>query len=85
LVLKDLEGDVTEQAVLNWLDDEGDVFGYTGDTASKISEQDRGEYNRQSKVTEGAVTPDRGMDLEMKIDQATSPEELTRILFSSQS
>jgi hypothetical protein len=85
LVLKDLEGDVTEQAVLNWLDDEGDVFGYTAETASRISDQDRGELNRQGRVTEGATTPDRGMDLEMKIDQAQSAEELSRILFSSQS
>lgn len=83
--IKDLEGDITEQAVMNWLEDEGDVFGYTGDTASKISEQDRGELSRQAQVTEGALTPDRALDLEMKIDQATSPEELSRILFSSNS
>ena len=85
LVLKDLEGDVTEQAVLNWLDDEGDVFGYTADNASKISDVDRGELARQAQVTQGALTPDRGQDLEMKIENAQSAEELNRILFSSQS
>lgn len=85
LVLKDLEGDVTEQAVLNWLDDEGDVFGYESERAPKISETDRGEMARQAQVTQGASTPDRGEDLAMKIDQAQSPEELSRILFSSQS
>ena len=85
LVLKDLEGDVTEQAVLNWLDDEGDVFGYTADNASKISDVDRGELARQAQVTQGAITPDRGQDLEMKIENAQSAEELNRILFSSQS
>lgn len=85
LVLKDIEGDITEQAVMNWLEDEGDVFGYSADNASTISEVDRGEMARQAQVTQGAITPDRGQDLEMKMDQATSKEELDRILFSSQS
>lgn len=85
LVLKDLEGDITEQAVMNWLDDEGDVFGYESGKAPVISDEDRGELNRQAQVTQGAITPDRGQDLEMKMDAATSKEELDRILFSSQS
>ena len=85
LVLKDIEGDITEQAVMNWLEDEGDVFGYSADNASTISEVDRGEMARQAQVTQGATTPDRGQDLEMKMEQATSKEELDRILFASQS
>ena len=85
LVLKDIEGDITEQAVMNWLEDEGDVFGYSADNASTISDADRGELSRQASVTQGATTPDRGQDLEMKMDQATSKEELDRILFASQS
>jgi hypothetical protein len=38
---------------------------------------------QQDSVTQGAITPDRGQDLEMKIDAATSAEELRAILYSS--
>lgn len=84
LVLKDIEGDVTEQAILNWLESDGDVFGYSPEPkdASVLSDEDRSELNRQANVTQGASTPDRGEDIEMRIAQASSPEELARILHS---
>ena len=83
LALKDLDGDVTEEAVLNWLDDNGDLFGYSrSEDAPIASEEDLGELRRQNSVTQGAKTPDRGEDLELRIDQAQSADELQRILYS---
>lgn len=82
LVLKDIEGDITEQAVLNWLDSEGDVFNYEAPNKSALSDEDRQELNRQSNVVQGATTPDRTEDIEMRIANATSDEELMRILSS---
>ena len=83
LALKDLEGDVTEETILNWLDDNGDLFGYSrSEEAPLASDEDLGELRRQNSVTQGAKTPDRGEDLELRIEQAQSAEELQRILYS---
>ena len=82
LVLKDIEGDITEQAVLNWLETDGDVFNYEAPNKSALSDEDRQELNRQSNVVQGATTPDRTEDIEMRIANATSDEELMRILSS---
>ena len=85
LALKDLE-DVNEESVLNWLDDNGDLFGYSrSEEAPIMSEEDFGEIRRQNTLTQGAKTPDRGEDLELRIDQAQSAEELANILYSSNS
>lgn len=85
LALKDLE-DVSEESVLNWLDDNGDLFGYNkSEEAPIMSEEDFGEIRRQNSVTQGAKTPDRGEDLALRIDQAQSEEELANILYSSNS
>lgn len=80
LVLKDIEGDINEQAIMTWLENEGDVFNYEAPSKSALSEDDRQELRRQSNVIQGAETPDRGEDLAMRIEQASSPEELARIL-----
>lgn len=81
-ILKDIESDITPDAVKNWLRDNGEDFGWQPAAASKISDEDREAIRKQDQITQGAITPDRGEDLEMRIDQATSPEELRRLLFS---
>lgn len=81
LILKDLE-EVNEETVQNWLDENGDLFGFTKSEATPEVDGNRAELRKQNTVTQGAITPDRGEDLEMKIDSATSAEELSRILFS---
>jgi len=79
--LKDIDGDITEQAVLNWLEDEGDVFGYAAnkDAASDV---DREALRRQDTSVMGAAAPDRGQDLEARIAGAKSEDELRAILNS---
>jgi len=82
LALKDLE-DVTEESVMNWLDENGDLFNYSpAEGTPAISEENRAAIRKQDNLTAGALTPDRAEDLEMRMDQANSPEELRRILYS---
>lgn len=82
-VLKDLDTDVSADSVKNWLIQNAEDFGYEPNReASKISDVDRAELRNQDSLTEGALTPDRAQDLEMRIANAASQEELERILFS---
>jgi hypothetical protein len=81
LILKDLD-DVTEESVTNWLEDNGDLFGYSPAEGAPADDSNRAELRKQNAVTQGATTPDRAEDLEMRIDAAQSADELNRILFS---
>lgn len=81
LILKDLE-EVNEETVQNWLDDNGDLFGYNPVEGTPEVDSNREELRKQNAVTQGAITPDRSEDLEMRISQAQSQEELNRILSS---
>ena len=81
LILKDLE-EVNEETVQNWLDDNGDLFGYNPAEGTPEVDSNREELRKQNAVTQGAITPDRSEDLEMRISQAQSQEELNRILSS---
>ena len=83
LVLKDLD-DVTEESVNNWLEDNADLFGLTvqEEQASDSNDIDRAALRQQDAVTQGAITPDRAQDAELRIDGATSAEELIAFMRS---
>ena len=80
LILKDIEGDISENAVLDWLDSEGDLVGYAAKDAA--NDVDREALRRQDTSVMGAAAPDRGQDLESRIANAKSEEELRAILNS---
>ena len=82
LILKDLD-EVTPESVSNWLEENGDLFGFTKQEDSPEVDSNREELRKQNAVTQGAITPDRSEDLEMRISQAQSQEELNRILASN--
>jgi hypothetical protein len=79
LALKDLD-EVTTESVNNWLDDNGDLFGYSAKGAP--DSEDRQALRRQDSSVAGANAPDRGQDLEMRIANAKSEDELRAILNS---
>jgi hypothetical protein len=80
LILKDLD-EVNEQTINNWLDDNGDLFGITqAQGAPGINEDDLASLRQQDVLTQGAITPDRAEDIEMRLDQAQSAEDIYRIL-----
>jgi hypothetical protein len=82
LILKDID-DVSEESVNNWLEDNGDLFGLTVEQdAPRVSETDRAALRQQDVITQGAITPDRAEDLELRMDNAQSEEEFLSILRS---
>jgi len=84
LVLKDLE-EVSEESVNTWLEDNGDLFGFTpAQGAPKANEYDRAAMRQQDIVTQGAITPDRAENIEQRLNAAESAEEILSILRSQQ-
>ena len=83
LVLKDLD-DVTEESVNNWLEDNADLFGLTvqEESAPASNDVDRAALRQQDVITQGAITPDRAQDAELRIDGAQSAEELIAFMRS---
>ena len=82
LVMKDLD-DINEESVSNWLDDNADLFGLTvNEESSKVSQEDRAALRNQDLVTQNAMTPDRADDIEYRMSQATSEEDILAILRS---
>ena len=83
LILKDLE-DVNPETVTGWLNENGDLFGYTAaESAPAVTDADRQAIARQDAITQGAVSPDGMHDLEYRIEHAQSQEELNNILYSA--
>ena len=78
LVLKDLD-DVNEESVSNWLDDNADLFGLQV-AKEEVPVQDLAALRQQDVLTQGALTPDRGLDLDQRLSQASSEEEIIAIL-----
>jgi hypothetical protein len=82
LVLKDLDGDFSEEAVSNWLDENADLFGI--EVSQKRDEQNLATLRQQDVMTQNAVTPDRAQDLEQRMDNASSMEELISLMQGQQ-
>ncbi len=82
LILKDLE-DISEESVNNWLDDNGDLFGLTKEPAVTEEQQiNRAALRQQDVLTQNSLTPERTDDLESRISNAQSAEEILSILRS---
>ena len=84
LILKDID-DVNEESVNNWLEENGDLFGLTkSEEAPRVDEMDRAALRQQDVVTQGAYTPDRAEDLNLRLDNAESAEEIISLLRSQE-
>ena len=82
LILKDLD-EVSEESVNNWLEDNGDLFGLTpSQDAPAVSDMDRAALRQQDAITQGAITPDRAENLEQRLNNAESAEEILSLLRS---
>jgi hypothetical protein len=82
LILKDID-DISEESVNNWLDDNGDLFGLTpAQDASAANTADLAALRQQDVVTQGATTPDRAENLEQRLNNAESAEEILSLLRS---
>jgi len=84
LILKDLD-DVNEESVNNWLDDNADLFGLQVSDNGQTKEQtdvNLAALRQQDVITQNAMTPERAQDLNSKLDNAQSAEELIAFLNS---
>jgi hypothetical protein len=82
LILKDLE-DVSEESVNNWLDDNGDLFGLTKEPAvTQEQEVNRAALRQQDILTQNSLTSERTDDIESRIANAQSADEILSILRS---
>ena len=86
LILKDLD-DINEESVNNWLDDNADLFGLQVSDNGQNKEQtdiNLAALRQQDVITQNAMTPERAQDLNSKLDNAQSAEELIALLNSNQ-
>jgi hypothetical protein len=80
LILKDLE-DINEESVNTWLDDNADLFGLkTAEPVNAEQELNRAALRQQDVLTQNALTPERTEDLEMRLSNAQSADEILAIL-----
>ena len=74
----DVEGD---EAIGAWLEENADVFGVVPESqAPAVSDEVRGEMSRANALAERSVPPDKVADLEHRIANAGSVDELNTAL-----
>jgi hypothetical protein len=81
LILKDLE-DINEESVNNWLDDNGELFGLSKPEVSEEQQVNRAALRQQDILTQNSLTSERTDNLESRIANAQSAEEILSILRS---
>jgi hypothetical protein len=79
LVLKDLDT-INEDAVSNWLIENGDLIGYTPQQEKPVDTENLRALQQQDSATQSADTPAYSEDLERAIANATSEEEIMSII-----
>lgn len=82
-IAKDLEADINEESVTRWLDDNGELFGFQKQTQEDPQKQvDLAALRQQDIVTQGAQTPNPGMDANQMLNDATSADDIIRMIQS---
>ena len=83
LIMKDLE-DISEESVNTWLDENADLFGLkSGEPVNPEEQNNRAALRQQDIVTQNSLTPERADDLETRISNAHSSDEILSILRSN--
>jgi hypothetical protein len=72
--------EASEDAISAWLDNNGDVFGYTPSDKSKVNQEDISSMKKMDAVLTGAETPISSDDLQNRIANAESEDEIISIL-----
>lgn len=74
----------SEEAISSWLDENADVFGFEVKPKTELNQRDLANLRQMDVVTSGAITPDRAEDINMRLDNAASAEEIIALLHSQQ-
>lgn len=72
--------EASEDAISAWLDNNGDVFGYTPTEKSKVNQEDISSMKKMDAVLTGAETPISSDDMQNRIANAESEDEIISIL-----
>ena len=72
--------EASEDAISAWLDNNGDVFGYTPSEKPAVNQDDINSLRKMDSVLTGADTPAASDDLMNRIAGAESEEEILSIL-----
>jgi hypothetical protein len=72
--------EASEDAISAWLDNNGDVFGYTPTEKPAVNQQDITSMKKMDSVLTNAETPAASDDLINRIAGATTEEEIYSIL-----
>jgi hypothetical protein len=72
--------EASEDAISAWLDNNGDVFGYTPTEKPAVNQQDIASMKKMDSVLTNAETPAASDDLINRITGATTEEEIYSIL-----
>jgi hypothetical protein len=76
--------DSTEESLSKWLDDNGDVFGFTTESNQPVVDPAQAAaYKKMNNVTDQGLTPDASDDIMRKLMSANSKEELDDIIRQS--
>ena len=76
--------DPTEESLSKWLDDNGDVFGYSTESNQPVVDPAQAAaYKKMNNATEQGLTPDASDDIMRKLLNANSKEELDDIIRQS--
>ena len=72
--------EASEDAIIAWLDNNGDVFGYTPSEKQQVNQEDISSMKKMDAVLTGAETPISSDDMQNRIANAQSEEEIISIL-----
>ena len=72
--------EASEDAINAWLDANGEVFGYTPAPKPAVNQDDIAAMQKMDSVLTGAETPVSSNDLQNRIANASSEEEILSIL-----
>ena len=76
--------DSTEESLSKWLDENGDVFGFTTESNQPVVDPAQAAaYKKMNNVTDQGLTPDASDDIMRKLMSANSKEELDDIIRQS--
>jgi hypothetical protein len=82
LILKDVE-DATEESIDSWLRDNGDLIGYTPQAEQEEVQNNLATLRQQDVLTQGGLTPSNAIDIEARMNNAESMDELINLLRNS--
>jgi len=84
LIVRELEGDISEDSVSNWIDENAEVFGLQTEPQKPEQTIDRAALRQQDIVTQSAFTPDRADDTLLRLNNAASAEEIIAMIQSGE-